>query len=246
MNSSTDQLIKLLEKSKASKKDISTEKILKYRTSSNDFEKNRVTKSKEEKSTSSSLDDIEEVLSKESRFYYEFNKKVLNSVSTNILIDCDASNNHDLMRAIIKKAIQEKKVPILVLTSTNYKSMISFLKDSKIDLDKLYLIDTVSKNLIAVENFNKVFFIDSLRNLTQLQILIIKILEEEKRAILIFDSIDVLEFYHNEKVILKFVYSVSKLIQKKSAQFICIINGDKLGPKLAQFFNDFVQIKKIE
>ncbi len=246
MTSSTTDLIKMLEKSRDKKKDISTEEILKFRTSSNKFEKNNVFSKKQKKPKISSLEDVEEVLSKESRFYYEFNKKVLNSSSTNIIIDCDASNNRDLMRAIIKKAIEEKKVPILVLTSTNYKSMILFLKNSQIDLNKVYIIDTVSKNLIAVENFDKIFFVDSLRNLTQLQILIIKLLENEKSSILIFDSVDVLEFYHNEKVILKFIYSVSKLIQKKSAQFICIINSDKLGPKLSQFFNDFVQIKKIE
>lgn len=248
MNNSTNELIKLLEKYKETNKDVELESVLKFKKVPIQKKDLSIKKQEnnEKKEKISDLEGVEEVLSKESRFSYEFNRNVLNNPVNNILIDCDASNNHDLIRAIIKNSIDNKKTPILVLTSTNYKTMLDFLKKSKVNLDKVFIIDTVSKNLISVENSSNILFVDSLRNLTQLQILIIKLLNEKNNCVLIFDSVDILEFYHSEKVILKFVYSLSKLIQKRNAWFNCIVNSDILGPKLSQFFNDFVQLKKVE
>ncbi len=248
MVSSTEKLKKLLMESKNKKRDITIDEIIKTRLKKDEIVPNKEILKKPviKKNDNSSLEDIENILSKENRFSYEFNKHVLNKFTGNILVNCDSSNNRDLIIQVIKKSLSENKVPILILTSTNYKTMSSLLMESKISLNSVYLIDTVSKNLININDFNKVFFIDSLRNLTQLEITLFKILKTEKKSVVIFDTVDVLEFYHLDKLILKFVYSIVKLIQKKSSQSVFIINNSKLAPKLAQFFTDFVEVKKID
>lgn len=255
MNNSTEKLRKLLEETTRKNKDLSVEKVTAFRLKNklriddsknkSDLKNQSVFEEKISKKENY-LDDIETVLSKENKLFNEVNKKIPVNYAGNILISCDASNNKNLIVALTKKIISEKKIPIIILTSTNYKTMISFFNEAKIPLNDLYIVDSVSKNIINVHDFEKNIFIDSLRNLTQLQIKLIKILKNQKNTVCVFDSVDVLELYHEEKLILKFVYSIIKLIQKKSTNIIFLINNKSLSFKLSQFFNDFIEIEKIE
>ena len=90
--------------------------------------------------------------------------------------------------------------------------------------------------------------IDSLRNLTQLQIKLVKLIEgknsSDQECVVVFDSLDVFSLYHDDQIILKFVYSMTKLLHKHSVSGFFLSSKNPFLPKLVQFFDDFVELKK--
>lgn len=239
MISSYEKLKSILGDEDSKKTDLSSDEINQYRLEKNSSEK-------ELKKVSSQMDDVSDFLSRDSKFLRELNKRISNDYFGNVLISCDSKNNKDLLIALVKKALLEERIPIVILTANNYKTVSKEFKEANINLDKVYIIDTVSKNIISIHDFGKIIFIDSLRNLTQLQIKLLKLLKKEKNVFCIFDTVDILDLYYDEKLILKFIYSIIKLIQKKSASSVFLINNNYLSLKVAQFFTDFFEIEKID
>ncbi|HNV01132.1 MAG TPA: hypothetical protein PKK60_01750 [archaeon] len=201
------------------------------------------------KSQEKRFDELNFLLSKEKKVVDELKKQINFSNVSQVLLGCDALNNKDVYLSLIKFAIESKKIPIFVLTTTNYNQFFSYLSENQIDSNKILVIDTVSKNISKINETDYLFFVDSLRNLTQLQIKIIKIFEISKLNVsdfvLIFDSVDVLSLYHDEQIILKFVYSLTKILHKNSVFGVFLSSNRLFSPRLAQFFDDFVEIKKI-
>ena len=201
------------------------------------------------KSQEKRFDELNFLLSKEKKVVDELKKQINFSNVSQVLLGCDALNNKDVYLSLIKFAIESKKIPIFVLTTTNYNQFFSYLSENQIDSNKILVIDTVSKNISKINETDYLFFVDSLRNLTQLQIKIIKIFEISKLNVsdfvLIFDSVDVLSLYHDEQIILKFVYSLTKILHKNSVFGVFLSSNKLFSPRLAQFFDDFVEIKKI-
>ncbi len=193
----------------------------------------------------SRFDELQGFLSKERKISSEISRNFPSAPYGQALILCNAENNFDVMISVLKKVSIEKKFPVLILTSTNYKSMQKMLSESHISSD-FYIIDAVSKNLSDTKETEKILFVDSLRNLTQIQIRIINLIEKEKEIVFIFDSLNVLELYHSEIVIFKFIYSVAKIMRKNKIDCFYILNKKSLVPKLSQFFDNFVEIKKSE
>lgn len=106
-------------------------------------------------------------------------KQISFSKNTQTIIGCDSVNNKDVSLALIKFILNSNKTPIFILTTTNYNQFLSYLSENKIDSDKIFLIDTISKSISRVANTSNIFFVDSLRNLTQLQIKLVKLIEEK-------------------------------------------------------------------
>lgn len=186
-----------------------------------------------------------ESFQKENRVVVELNQKLPDLISGQILINCDPVNNHDFLIGISKVIIKSNLTPLIILTSTNYKTIMGLLNVNKIDLDKVFLVDTVSKNISIVKESDKLFFVDSLRNLTQLQIKLFKLINSNK-VVFVFDSIDVLNLYHSEKTIFKFVYSLAKLMRKFKTNGFYIVNNKSLIQKVGQFCDDIIEIGKID
>jgi hypothetical protein len=241
---SIEELENLLKK-KEKAKEILEKSLKESGVGTNEKIKGEVKEVKEEKKVDN-FEEIESFLSDENRFNSELNKNISGEINNNFLIHTDAKNNKSIMLSLIKKVLSEGKVPIFVLTSNNYKTASKFLSKSKVSLDEVYIIDTVSKNTVNINDFDKVLLVDSLRNITQLQIKLLKLLRKIDNAVIIFDTVDVLELYHPQEIILKFIYSIIKIGQKKNANVLMIVNKDSLAPKASQFFGDFFEIKNIK
>jgi hypothetical protein len=198
-----------------------------------------------EKETSK-FDDLTALLSKERKIDFELQKQLTSFDKNQVLIKCESINNHDVLIALSKKVIASGKKPIIVLTSINFKTANELFTEAKVDLNKIFLLDTVSKNLVNVPEKNNLKFIDSLRSLTQIQIKVLDFIEENKNVVIIFDSINVLELYHSQRIIYKFVYALTKILHKKKLSGIFILCKEELIPKLGQFFDDIIQIDGVE
>jgi len=157
-------------------------------------------------------------------------------------MECDPSNSSEVVSALVKLVLEMGMNPVIVLMNFTYKSVIRSLKSSGLD-DKVIIVDTVSKVISHVEDSERLFFVDSPRNLTQLQIKMINIMDSKKNTCFIFDSLGTLSLYHEEGVVLKFVYSLAKLLHKRASSGFFVSAG-KTNPRLVQFFDEEVKVRK--
>jgi hypothetical protein len=178
-------------------------------------------------------------------------EKVLSEVKSKIplgfkgqaIIDCDSSNLMDVFIAMIKFSIQSGYSPVLVLFMNNFSSVKKRLSEEGIT-DKVVIIDAVSKSIFPVTPGEDLIFADSLRNLTQIQIEVSNIFLSKKNTAFIFDSVSVLNYYHDDDTVFKFVYSLTKIIRKNSSTGFYLCTDSLVYQKSAQFFDEQIALKK--
>ncbi len=158
------------------------------------------------------------------------------------ILECDPSNSAEVVSALVKLVLEMGMNPVIVLMNFTYKSVIRSLKSSGLE-DKVIIVDTVSKVISHVEESERLFFVDSPRNLTQLQIKMINIMDSKKNTCFIFDSLGALSLYHEEGVVLKFVSSLTKLLHTRSSSGFFVSAG-KTNQRLIQFFDEDVKVRK--
>jgi hypothetical protein len=160
-----------------------------------------------------------------------------------VLVSCDSSNSKDMLIGLGQFALKSKSKPVFVLLGNNFKTVSSLAEAEGIK--DYFIIDTVSKNVMPVSETEKFFFVDSLRNLTEIQIKMLNIIAKNPDAVFIFDSLCVLNLYHSEQIVLKFVYSITKLLGKKDLTGFYVVVKKSMVPKLSQFFDETIQLKKV-
>jgi len=173
----------------------------------------------------------------------EVKSKIPLSFKGQALVGCDSSNLMDVFVAMVKFAIQSGYTPVLVLFMNNYLSVRKRLSEEGIK-ENCFIIDVVSKSISPVEETDNLFFAESLRNLTQIQIKILNVISKEENAALIFDSISVLNYYHEDDTIFKFVYSLTKLVRKNNSSGFYVSTDAQISQKVGQFFDEYLELKK--
>ena len=191
------------------------------------------------------FDDLQKMLSREEKIYSEVARNILGKLDGQNLFLCDPVNAMDVMVSIARRIVENEVTPVIILTTMNYRAAQKVLEKAGI-VEKVFLIDTISKSISLVSDKERVWFVDSLRNLTQLQIKIIKLIKSGEKVSFVFDALNMLELYHSEPIILKFTYSISKLLKKYKLAGYYSITKKLIVPKLSQFFDNLVEIKKIE
>ncbi|MFA5931474.1 MAG: hypothetical protein WC821_04145 [archaeon] len=204
----------------------------------------------------SNKDSVLASVSKESEKFNAFNalvgsQRVLTEIKTKIstnfsgqaLVVCDPSNSKEVLLALTTFVKQSNQIPVLVLMNHNYKTILSDLKKAGVE-DRVIIIDTVSKSIATVEETRELIFVDSLRNLTQLQIKMFNIMEKNHGCAFIFDSIAMLELYHEEEIVFKFIYSLTKILHKNNVNGFYISTTSESSGKLGQFFEETILLKK--
>jgi hypothetical protein len=195
----------------------------------------------EVKKQADKFESLQEMLSHDRHVYDSLKKQISSIDHFQVLISSKASENKSVLCALVKIVLESKRTPVVVLTSSNYISIRKLFEENKIDSSLVVIMDTVSKNISSVKDEKNLLFVDSLRNLTQIQIKSVKEIENRRDCCFIFESVDVLSLYHDEQVLLKFVYSFTKLLHKYSSPSFFIANKRSFLPKLAQFFDDFFE-----
>lgn len=177
------------------------------------------------------------------RILTELKSMLPQNFSGQALVVCDPVNSKEVLVAVSNFVTKSSRTPALVLFSSNYRSVSDLLKQSGFS-GQFFIIDTVSKSISPVEESEGLFFVDSLRNLTQLQIKIIKIIENNPRTVFVFDSVWVLSLYHADDVITKFFYSLTRILHDKGVSAFYISSDKDGAKKLAQFFDESVELRK--
>lgn len=177
------------------------------------------------------------------RILNDIKSKISLSFNGQALVLCDASNSKDVLVAVSRFVSHTNKVPVIVLLNYNYKTIQDALKGGNF-FGEYIIIDAVSKSVAQIDDFENVTFVDSLRDLTQLQIKVLKMIEKRKDVVFVFDSLRVLELYHKEDVVFKFVYSLTKILHKNNCSSFFISAKMDVSNKIKQFFDESIELKK--
>ncbi|MFA5126124.1 MAG: hypothetical protein WC462_03930 [archaeon] len=177
------------------------------------------------------------------RILTDLKSKLLLSFRGQALVDCDPANSKEVLIALTKFVIQTDMKPVLVLMNYNYKTVLSALEEAGVK-ENVIMIDTISKSIAQVDDEKNLFFVDSLRNLTQLQIKMLNVIEKNNGCAFVFDSLVMLELYHEPDVVFKFVYSLTKLLHKNRVNGFFISSKKSFSLKLSQFFEEVIELKK--
>lgn len=173
----------------------------------------------------------------------EIKSKISIGFKGQAIIGCDSSNLMDVFIAMIKFSIQSGYTPVLVLFMNNYSTVKKRLIEEGITSECI-ILDAVSKSISPIVEEKNIIFADSLRNLTQIQIEILKILSSKPNLALVVDSVSVLNYYHDDDTIFKFIYSLAKLIRKNSSNGFYVSTDAQLSQKVGQFFDEQLILKK--
>jgi hypothetical protein len=192
------------------------------------------------------FNEINSFLSKDNNFSLELKKQISNFDDGQNLIYVSPINNHDVVLSLLKILIENGKTPVLLLVSSNYKTMVSLINEANLPFEKMFLIDTVSRNIKNVVDQENVLFVDSLRNLTQIQIKILDSIKNADNQVFIFDSFNILSLYHSDKILFKFIYSVIRLLRKNKCPGNFILCKEEIVSKFSQLFDNVVRIKEVE
>ncbi|MCX6803170.1 MAG: hypothetical protein NTY48_01215 [Candidatus Diapherotrites archaeon] len=177
------------------------------------------------------------------RVLTELKTKFSLSFSGSALVFCEPENSKEVLVALAKFCVQSEGVPVFVILGSNYKYVQKLLVGSAF-LGEYFIVDAVSKSISSVTDTDKLFFVDSLRNLTQLEISVMTVANKGKKVVFIFDSIWALSLYHNEDVVTKFVYSMTGLLKKKGVSSFFISSNKAFGIKFTQFFDETFELRK--
>jgi|GEM_PF-947408 len=161
----------------------------------------------------------------------------------NILFICAPSDAKLVLCGLVRVSLQKKKSPAVVLLANNYKTITELLDDEKIGSVPV-LVDCVSESIYPVKPKRGVVFVDSIRNLTQIQIAVSELIRKSKSNFFIFDSVDVLFLYHDEQVVLKFISSLIKILDANRCFAVFVSARQNLPSKFVQSFDEKYSLKK--
>ena len=144
-------------------------------------------------------------------------EKELKNNQTNIIL-MESIEYNDLILETAKK-LAHKSVCYITLNKT-YDSLLELLKKKKVNVKNIIFIDAISKTLKPTpDQIDNCYFVSSPAALTELSIVISKILKHEFEY-LIFDSITNLAIYENKNTIAKFMTALINKIKETKTRAV--------------------------
>ena len=163
-----------------------------------------------------------------------------------VVIIPDKKYGRDMIDVTIQLSKDYNSICYISLNKPYYHLIKSF-EDNKIDINKLFLIDAVTKaSKSDIKKLKNCIFINSISSLTKISISIANALESGKFGCLIFDSLSTMLIYHDTATVTKFVHSliVTARSFKCTTVFTCL-KGDEKSPlikDLGMFVDNIVNI----
>jgi len=129
-----------------------------------------------------------------------------------------------------------------------YDALMKTLKDNKININKFFFIDCITKTATTPPEVKNAIFMEAPNALTTLSLAIKEVLKVQKPDVFLFDSLSTLLIYERGTVVTKFVHSIIGNIRKTSckALFTCL-KGDtdsQLVKDLGMFVDKVIDLGK--
>jgi KaiC/GvpD/RAD55 family RecA-like ATPase len=183
------------------------------------------------------------------------------------LIIKDSSTKNGISKESAKKAIQENDITLILVPNDKYSEKINDIAEisaklgekvlyvsankpyptliknfekSKIDTNKFFFIDCVTKNAAGSEAGGRVTCVSSPKALTEMNIAMKKVLEANKPGITVFDSLSTLLIYEDSSVVTRFVHSIISVFRSVGSKGVLISLKDEVKNELIKDLSMFV------
>ncbi len=154
--------------------------------------------------------------------------------------------NYELLRILIN---QTQGKGLYITLNRSYEFLEETLRKEKIDTEKIFFIDAISKGTGKVTHFKEnVQFVESPRNLTELSVALQDSYEklQEKPKFLVFDSISTLLIYNDISSVERFIHLViGKLREWKIKGVLLMVKSEEhkgVVNSLSQFCDRILEI----
>ena len=153
-----------------------------------------------------------------------------------------------LAEQLIKYFVGKKAEGIFITTNKPAVDLVEGLRKEKVDLDKVNLIDTVSKRSGEGEaDAHNIIYIDSPENLTELDSAINDCIEkvQGKNRFFVLDSMSTLLVYNTERTVEKFMHSLSGKTRAKQFKTVFTLASETRQETLnilSQFCDKVIEI----
>ncbi len=125
---------------------------------------------------------------------------------------------HEVNIFILKKLIQLKKFSgIYISLNRPFKNLVKYLKEKKIDTDKIFFIDCVSSFFGEAKLAENCLFVPSPSRLTDIGIALdeaIRRMKNPSNKFLFLDSVSTLLIYNDLKVVAQFIHYLATKLRK--------------------------------
>jgi len=127
-----------------------------------------------------------------------------------ILVETTPEKTLEITMALVKLLSNQSDKCIIVSANRPYTNLVNHYIRNEIDINKIFIIDCISKNLNKVENLNNVVFIKNLSALTDISISIDEKLNNlsQGKKFICFDSITTMLIHNKPYIFARFIHNI--------------------------------------
>ena len=128
-----------------------------------------------------------------------------------------------------------------------YKSMVQLFKKENMDVQNLFFIDCITKELKEREQAKNCYFVGSPSNLTEIAIALDPVFKEGKHKFIFLDSLDTLTVYNPVESVIRFAHFLTSKVRLHDLSGVMLAvheNSDaRLVSELAQFCDKVIDLR---
>lgn len=128
-----------------------------------------------------------------------------------------------------------------------YKSMVKLLKKENLNLNNMFFIDCITKELKEREDVKNCYFVGSPSNLTEIAIALDPVFKEGKHKFVFLDSLDTLTVYNPINSVIKFAHFLTSKVRLHDLSGVLLAvhenSDEKLVIELAQFCDKVIDLR---
>lgn len=151
-----------------------------------------------------------------------------------ILLEVSSETQVEAGLTVLKNLIDSEKVGIIVSASRPYNSLLDLYEKHKINVNNLIIIDAIShKQGLKTEEIGNVFFVENVKSLTTMSIMIKESMEKIKKPKFVFiDSVTTMLIYNNPEVYMRFLHDTLSEMRNQGVGGVLIFVETETNEKI--------------
>jgi hypothetical protein len=150
-----------------------------------------------------------------------------------VLIRTTSEKSSEISLNSIKLLTGKTYTGIVVSANRPYQNLSSIYKSSKIDMEKIFVIDCVSKGGQGTSKSKNVLYSGSISSLTDISLLISRLIGKIKgKKFLFIDSISTMMIHNEPNVFARFMHSLITLLRIKEINGMLFTIDGKSGKEI--------------
>ncbi len=176
-------------------------------------------------------------------------EEALNDISEGeiILLEINPDNSSETTLASLEYLVNKNDTGIVVSASRPYANLLNMYKKNNIDINKIYILDLISKSQAAEVEAENAMFLDNVSSLTSISLAINECIKKIPGKKFIFiDSITSMLIHNDQNVFARFIHSLLTRMRINGVDGVLVsfqgrIN-DEIRAEIAQLCDRVIKI----